>query len=107
MNRDTHAAPQPRRMREVARGCREISVKVAYVHFRARCPKDCGDCRLCNLWICGRCGGVEGTLTKAGCPGFELTQEERDLVFEGWLSARDVQALRVAAEQRQDFGTRG
>ena len=46
-----------------------------------------------------RCGGVEGTLTKAGCPGFQLTQEELDLVFEGWLSARDVLELRLASEK--------
>jgi hypothetical protein len=87
-------------MRDDVGGCQEARSNVTYLHVRARCPReDCSGCRFCNLWLCQQCGGVEGTLTTGGCPGFRLTQDELDQVWDQGLSARDVQALRGQSEK--------
>lgn len=100
MDRNAHTAASIARVRVDVGACEEVSRSVVLLHQRQRCSRNCGDCRLCHFWTCRQCGGAEGTLTRGGCPGFQLTLDELDLVFEDCLSACDVHELRMVYPDR-------
>jgi len=93
MKRDTHMVPQAPKVQDNVGRCRGARSNVVYLHIRARCPEDCKNCRLCDLWLCDQCGGVEGTLTSGGCPGFRLSLDQLETVFEHGLSALEAQEM--------------
>jgi hypothetical protein len=103
MNRETHTVLQTPMVRQEVGECQEWRSDVAYMHIRLRCPdpSSCEDCRLCSHWLCGVCGGVEGTLTKGGCPGFRLSLDELDWVFEMGISAREARELWAPRDEQE------
>ncbi len=38
-------------------------------------------CMVCDLFICSRCGGLEGSLLPV-CPGYELSMAEHDANYQ-------------------------
>lgn len=61
-------------------------------HVRAKCidPECCGDCHVCNLFICEVCGGGEGSLTVGGCCGYPLTADAQDAIYEGRIGLDEL-----------------
>lgn len=64
-------------------------------HLRVNCKPDAsgylsdrcagGQCYCSTLFMCARCGGVEGSLP-TDCPGDRMTAEEANAVYEGDLN---------------------
>ena len=57
-------------------------------HVRASCKDDCGECNLCNLFMCSVCCGAEGSLP-THCPGARMTEQQEAQVYAGELDYRE------------------
>lgn len=64
-------------------------------------------CMFCvgGLFACTRCGSFEGATTMH-CPGVEMTEEQRDLVYKADLDFRDGEWIRAAVSPYCPMGTR-
>lgn len=51
-------------------------------HIRQKCPTDCGQCNLCNLFYCQTCGTFEGGMPSE-CPGRLVGLEDSMQVYQG------------------------
>lgn len=51
------------------------------------CSEKCGQCNICNLFVCKHCRLFEGCLT-THCPGEQPSIDKADKVYEGKLNYR-------------------
>jgi hypothetical protein len=68
---------------------------MANKHCRVLCNKQgCWDCVLCSCFLCGVCGGFEGSLPTE-CPHEKMTDQQREDVYAGKLDYVNGKWVRV------------